>query len=155
MLSVSRKVAFVLLAALALVATGCGGSNNKGKIVGKWKMTGGGVDDKMPKEMADKMYLMMEFKDDGTAGFSLVINDPEMKKFFEASKENTSATFKYKLLKGDEVELYDLPKEMQNEKSGFKKDRAKATIKINGDDMTMVVIDDDKKEQTVKLTKIK
>jgi len=36
------RIALALAAGLALFAAGCGGSNNKGKIAGKWKITGGG-----------------------------------------------------------------------------------------------------------------
>ena len=56
-------------------------------------------------------------------------------------------TCKYKLLKGDAVEIYDLPKEMQDKEGdglfGRKKDKAKTNIKISGDNMTMT--DDDGK----------
>jgi hypothetical protein len=158
--TVSRKIAFVLLASVALMVTvsGCGSSNNKGKIAGKWKITGG-TDmkaDEMKMMEALKTYPYMEFKDDGTVTFGVEFGDPDMKKLIEQSGkgDKMNFSFKYKLGSGDEVEFYDVPKDLQDkDKKGgpFKKDRAKAMIKIDGDNMTMT--DEDKKE--VKLTKMK
>lgn len=150
-----RKFAFLVLAGLALAAAGCGGSNNKGKIVGKWKFVGLGDEKDAKLADEDKLVLFMEFKDDGTGGFGLEVVDPNLKKMFKANEDGNSAAFKYKLLKGDEVEFYDLPKQMQGEKSGFKKDRGKAVIKITGDDMTMTVYDDDNKEKSARLSRLK
>jgi hypothetical protein len=157
MLSASRKVAFILLAALAIVATGCGSSNNKGKIVGKWKITGGGgiKEDQAKMMEALGVAAYIEFREDGTAAFGMQANNPEFQKALD-SKEKTSASFKYKLLSGDVVEFYDLPKD-SGEKSNNpfgSKDREKATIKIDGDNMT--ISDDDKlKADPLKLTKMK
>jgi hypothetical protein len=159
MQTASRKIAFGLLAAFALLATGtgCGSSNNKGKITGKWKITGG--TDMKPDDMkmmeAFKLVPYMEFKDDGTVSFGVDTTDPDMKKLMEKGGEKTAFSFKYKLGSGDDVELYDLPKDLQDKKGGGspwgKKDRAKCSVKIEGDNMT--IIDDEKKD--LKLTKMK
>ena len=158
MMSVSRKVAFVVLAAFALVATGCG-SNNKGKIVGKWKMVGGGgmkADDAKMMEMLG-IYVYFDFKDDGTLQFGAGANDPKMNDMLKDKGETKVASMKYKLLSGDAVEIYDIPKDMQDKEGGGpfgKKDRARGNIKIDGDNMT--ISDDDKlKTDPVKLTRVK
>ena len=159
MLSVSRKIAFVLLAALAIVATGCGSSNNKGKIVGKWKMTGGAgmKEDDLKMMEAFGVAMVVEFRDDGTVTLGAQANNPELQKALD-SKEKSSFTFKYKLHSGDVVEFYDLPKEMQESKKGGSpfgsKDRGKVNVKIEGDNMTWS--DDDKlKTEPMKFTKMK
>lgn len=159
MLSASRNVALVLLAALALVAVGCGGSNNKGKIVGKWKITGGGGLKEEELKFMDALgvYAYFEFKDDGTLSFGAGANDPKMNEKLAKNSEMKSASCKYKLLKGDAVEIYDIPKEMQEKEGGGpfgKKDRARGNIKIEGDGMT--ISDDDKlKTDPLRLTKVK
>jgi hypothetical protein len=151
-----RTVAFVLFAGLVLAATGCGASNNKGKIAGKWQITGGtdmkAEDIKMMEALKFTPYI--EFREDGTGAFGVTSADPEMLKMLEQGGEKTAFPFKYKLNSGDEVELFDLPKELAEKKGGSpfgKKDRAKSNVKITGDNMT--IVDDDKKE--LKLTKMK
>ena len=158
MFAVSRKCAFVLLAAFALAATGCGSSNNKGKIVGKWQITGGpgmkGEEMKMMEMMKVTPYL--EFKDDGTAAFGINA-DGMFKKLLEEKGDALNVSFKYKLLNGDGVELYDLPKEMQDKKGGGlfgKKDRARANVKIDGDAMS-VTDDEELKNSPMTLKRMK
>lgn len=159
MLSVSRKFAFVLLAAVAIFATGCGSSNNKGKIVGKWKITGGGgiKEDEVKMMEAFGVSMFLEFKDDGSVTMGAHSSNPEFQKALESGKEKTSFSFKYKLGSGDTVELYDLPKEMQDKKGGNpfgSKDKAKALVKIDGDNMT-ISDDDTLKANPLKLSKMK
>ena len=132
-------------------------SNNKDKIVGKWKITGGGgAKEEELKLMRDLgIYVYLEFKNDGTLRFGAEASDPKVKKLLENGKE-TLASCKYKLLGGDEVEIYDIPKDLQDKDGGpfGKKDRAKGMIKIDGDKMT--ISDDDKlKTDPMKLTKVK
>lgn len=161
MLIASRKYAFVLLAGLAFVAAGCG-SNNKGKIVGKWKITGGGgiKDEELKMMETFGVNMILDFRDDGTIAMAVQSNNPDFQKAMEASKDKTSFTFKYRLGSGDVVELYDLPKELQEkDKKGGpglfgSKDRAKAIIKIEGDNMT-ISDDDTLKSNPLKLTKMK
>ena len=161
MLLAFRRTVLLVLAGLALTAAGCG-SNNKGKIEGTWKVTelpassAGKSKDEYAQMSKMGMYMQMEFKPDGTLTIGLGADKPEtldMVKLFAQGKP-TSWDGKYKLLSGDGVELYDLPKEMQ-EKGGeglFKgKDRAKVAVKIDGDSMTMTGDDG----ETVKLTRVK
>lgn len=163
MVAVSRKCAFALLAGFALIATGCGGaSNNAGKIVGKWQITGGpgmkGDEMKMMEMMKITPYF--EFKADGTAGFGISAADAMFKKMIEEKAGGvTNVTFKYKLLSGDGVELYDLPKELTEKKGGGggmfgKKDRARANVKIDGDSMS-ISDDDELKTSPMTLTRMK
>jgi hypothetical protein len=156
-----RPTALLVVAGLALTAAGCG-SNNKGKIEGTWKVTelpassAGKSKDEFAQMSKMGMYMQMEFKPDGMLTIGLGADKPEtldLVKLLTQGKP-TSGDAKYKLLSGDGVELYDMPKEMQ-EKGGegmFKgKDRAKVTVKIDGDSMTMTGDDG----QTVKLLRVK
>jgi hypothetical protein len=154
-----RKLAFVLFAGLALVVAGCG-SNNKGKIEGRWKVTTfpEKTDAKTKNEMDQLgkmgLYLFLEFKSDGTMSVGLGADKKEVLDVIKAMapQQKTTWDMKYKLLSGDGVEVYDMPADLQSGGGGLfgKKDRARVSIKINGDDMTLV---DD--EGTTKLTKVK
>ena len=156
--SVRRVAPVVLVVCLGLVA-GCG-SNNKGKIEGKWKMVSppDKGDAKAKADMAKMgemgMYLFMEFKPDGVFVIGLGADTEEKLNFFKAFAPGGKLTWdaKYKLLNGDGVEVYDMPKDLQTGSGGMfgNKDRGRANIKINGDDMTMT---DD--SGTTKLTRIK
>ena len=152
-----RLIASVALLVSVGLISGCGSSNNKGKIVGKWKISGGaGIKEEELKMMeAFKVTLVMEFKEDGTVRMGLEA-PPEMQKMLEKGDGKSSASFKYKLLSGDTVEFYDIPKDMQDKEGGGlfgKKDRGKATVKIEGDNMT--ITDDETKDKPLKLTKMK
>ena len=154
-LTLRRFAPVLFIACAALLTAGCG-SNNKGKIVGKWKISdfgGDKVDDKM-KELGDKISIYMEFRADETGGFGVDVNDPVLKKAFEANKDKTTFSFKYKLLNGDVVEVYDLPKEMQENGPFGKKDRGKMRVKIDGDNMT-ISDDETLKNKPAKLTRMK
>jgi hypothetical protein len=142
----SRKIALAVLFGFALAAAGCG-SNNKGKIEGKWKIVSmpekaqGGKNEFA--EMAKLgIYVYMEFRPDGTATFGVGADKPEMMDLMAkgAGGKKLSWDLKYKLLSGDGVEFYDLPKDLQTEGGGGlfgKKDRARANVKISGDQMKM------------------
>jgi len=156
MLIASRKYAFILLAGLAFLAVGCS-SNNKGKIEGKWKITalpekGSGKND-MAEMTKVGIYVYMEFKPDGGLVFGVSSDKPEVLDFMKAAGAKQKFTWdaKYKLLPGDAVEIYDLPKDLQSGETGLfsKKDRAKVMIKITGTEMKMT--DDD---GTATLTKM-
>lgn len=150
-----RAVPLLMLAGLAMTAAGCGKSNNEGKIVGKWKMVSGpgmGEDDKKMME-AFKIYPYMEFSPDGTMSVGVAAADPKMQDAIAMKMDAEKITCKYKLLSGDGIEFYDLPKNMQ-EKGGLfgkNKDRARTKVKIDGDNMTMT--DDDGQSGT--LTRLK
>jgi hypothetical protein len=125
-------------------------SNNKDKIVGKWKLTGG---TDLEALETFKAVVFLEFADDGTASLGVEVGDPEFKKLLEKSDQKTTFGFKYKLGAGDDLELYDLPKDLQEkqEKVGScAKDRRKCVVKIDGDKMTLT--DDQKK--TIELKKL-
>jgi hypothetical protein len=128
-------------------------SNNKGKIVGKWKVTSGSdkkVDELKTLEML-KLFMVFEFKDDGTLLFGIDSDDAETKK--RLKKETSSYTVTYTLGPGDEVELSGLAKADENKKGDGppgKKDRQKATIKIDGDKMTIT----DAEKKTIELKKL-
>jgi hypothetical protein len=140
----ARPLVMIAVCGLAMLCTACGASNNKGKIEGKWKMVSGpGFDEQAKMFEMLKAYFYFDFKPEGTLALGLEMSDPEMKKMFEGKvgAEKTSFTCKYKLLKGDAIEIYDLPKEMQKEGGGGlfgrNKDKARTNVKINGDNMTM------------------
>ena len=146
---VSRSAALLALAALTLGAAGCG-SNNKGKIEGKWKLTElpNRPDKGNGKEMLGQLetmglYLAMEFRPDGTMTLGLTGDKPEMLEFVKAMAQGKGQKItwdaKYKLLSGDNVEFYDMPTDMQGAGGGLfnQKDRAKVSVKINGDEMTI------------------
>src|SRR5262245_53636695 len=143
MLNVSRKFAFVLLTALALAATGCGG--NASKIVGKWKVTGAG--DEQVKA-SEGVLPYMEVKSDGTGTFGVEVTDPKAKEFFG---DGFSFNFKYKV-SGDKIELTDLPKEGKKEGPFGKSDNPKGTLKFDDND-TLTITPEDPKDKPMKLSR--
>jgi hypothetical protein len=156
MLTAFRKVALAVLAGGALVAAGCG-SNNKGKIEGKWKITGGTdmPPDQMKKLEDAKVFAYLEFNPDGSAGFSFESTDEALQKVIQAGAGGkTSFAFKYRLGAGDNVELTDVPKELQDKQGGSPFGAgplARFVVKIDGQNMTF--IGDDKKSFQLVRTK--
>jgi hypothetical protein len=156
-----RRTAVLALAGLTLAVAGCG-SNNTGKIEGKWKVTdlGSGATAKSKEEYAQMskmgLHLVMEFKPDGMLTLGVGADKPETLDFVKmlAGGKPTSWDAKYKLLSGDGVELFDLPKEMQEKGAEGvfgKKDRSRVNVKIDGDQMT--ITGDDGK--AMNLTRVK
>jgi len=136
-----RKVLYLAVCALALTATACS-SNNKGKIEGKWKFVSGpGIDQQAKTLESAKAYLFFDFRPDGTVAIGVESSDPAMQKLLVGGTEKTTMSCKYKLLSGDGVEFYDMPKEMQDGKGGGmfgkNKERARTSAKIDGDNMTL------------------
>jgi uncharacterized protein (TIGR03066 family) len=117
----------VLLAVglLLLLVPACS-SNNKDKIVGKWKLVS--VPASVPFDM------VWEFKSDG----NLILT-------VQALGLSQNITGKYRLKSGDTVEITDLSESMPGEGKKLRRD-----FLINGDDMTMKGSDG----KTVKLKKI-
>ena len=147
----SRKVAFTLLAALALASASC--NANAKKIVGKWKLTDAAAAKKGETKDNDKIVLFLEFKEDGTGQFGIEVNDPELKKLFGESKDKLP-TFKYKV-SGNTLELFDLPKDGAKGEGPFaKKDRVSARMVFDGDN-SVTLTSDDEKEKPVLLTRMK
>ncbi len=154
-----RCLALIALFGCSILAAGCG-SNNKGKIEAKWKITAlpEKIEGKNKNELADMakmgVYVYMEFKPDGNLTFGVGADKPEMLDLIKAMAPNQKITWdaKYKLLSGDGVEIYDLPKDLQATGGGLfgNKDRARVSVKITGDEMKMT--DDD---GTATLTKVK
>jgi hypothetical protein len=144
MLSASRKVAFVLLAALALIATGCG-SNNKGKIEGKWKATSvPGMDEKEKAALKmigeDNVAVIMEFTADGKMKLSASLN------MLGKSQTKEMVTADYKLGSGDWVFFSNMNPPPKDGKT-----KSKDKIVINGDTMTI----DTEKGEKITLTRVK
>ncbi|MBA4187472.1 MAG: hypothetical protein C0467_05575 [Planctomycetaceae bacterium] len=152
MLLTPRKFAFLVLAGLSLIATGCGG--NESKIIGKWKVVGGtGFDEasKAKDGKDDKSYFYFDFKPDGnvTVGMEL---DASMKAMLEKSgaKLDMNTTAKYKI-SGDQLEFIGMDKKGEKGDGPFGKEN-KAKIKFEGDNLTLSTADGSK---TAKLTKVK
>jgi len=152
---------FLLLAVLFAAALGSAGcnSNNKGKIEGKWKLADmpGKTDAKTKDELAEMakqgVFMYVEFRPDGTVTIGIGADKPEVLEFIKALAPNKQIAWdaKYKLLSGDGIELYDMPKEMQSQGGPFgRKDRARGSAKITGDEMLLT---DD--EGVTKLTRMK
>lgn len=144
MLSASRKVAFVVLAALALMAVGCG-SNNTGKIVGKWKATSLPSMDEKEKAMIkligeDNFAVILEFTADGKMRGSASITMLGKTE----SKEVMSAD--YKLGSGDWVFFTNMSPPPKDGKT-----KSKDKVVINGDTMTI----DTEKGEKITLTRMK
>ena len=147
MLSAPRLVAFALFAALALAATGC--NSNAKKLVGKWKVTAIGDDTKAKMEGLD---FILEFKSDGTGAASIVTTDPKAQEFVQKLNEN-APTFKW-TVNGDKVEITSTPKDGKAEGLfGGKKEKGTATMKFEGDNLTLTP--DEAGEKPVKLTRVK
>ena len=154
----SRPLAIALLAAFALTSLGCE-SNNKGKIEGKWKLVSIPDNVKQGKDEMTEMakagvYVYMEFKPDGMAVFGVGADKQETLDFIKAAApgQKTAWDLKYKLLPGDSVEFYDLPKDLREKVTGGlfgSKDRGRVTVRIAGNEMQMT--DED---GTATLTKI-
>ena len=155
MVRVARPFALVVFASAALFVAGCGKSANEGKIVGKWKFVDfpAGVQGAEELKQAALMgiYLYCEFKPNNTFELGAGSDNPQMAEMIQG-KAGATAGGKYKLLSGEGVEFYDLPKEFSKGGGGMfgNKDRARTKIKIEGDNMTWS--DDDGK--TAKLARV-
>lgn len=145
-----RPLTLAAVFGISMLCTACG-SNNKDKIVGKWKISDiPGQSEKDAAEFAEMskmgMYVYFDFRPDNTMVMGVEADKPEIMEFVKAMAkgQQLSWTAKYKLLSRDGVEFYDLPKEMREKGGGlFSKDRGRTKIKIDGDKMTMT--DDDGK----------
>jgi hypothetical protein len=156
-----RSLALIAVCGLAALSTACG-SKNKGKIEGKWKLTeaptGKADDAENFKQMAQQgLYMYFDFKGDNTLTIGLHSDNEEMIKMMKsfAPNQQLAWTVKYKLLSGESVEFYDLPKELQEKGGGglfgTNKDKARTKVHIDGDNMTMT----DSDGKSGKLVRIK
>lgn len=123
-----RRFAPVLfVACAALFLTGCS-SNNKGKIVGKWKSTNlpdTAGKDKETLKLAEEVALIFEFTEGGKMTGTASIT------MFGQTQTKQVMSADYSLGSGDWVFFSNI----QSDKSGLKKSRDK--IVINGDTMTI------------------
>lgn len=132
---VLRTCGLVLVSVAAILFTGCG-SNNTGKIVGKWKMTsapGGGKD--LAEMKAAGMAVAWDFKADGTFSIGIVADDnkPESQlaaKLADAEMQKKNMGGKYTLGMGNQVNLSGISG-VSGAKSGL------VTVTIDGDKMTL------------------
>jgi len=136
----SRNAMLLIVGILTLSCSACK-SNNEGKIVGKWLVTGAtGESETGFKQMEkEKLGLFFEFKADGTITMTAESTD-QTSHGKQQQIPYFTFTFKYKLKCGDSVEFYDLPKDLQQKNGGGmfgSQDRGRERIKISGDNMTI------------------
>jgi hypothetical protein len=120
-------------------------SNNQGKIIGTWKVTGDlGEPDPPPKdkyaELAMKsVYVHLAFDETGTLTVESGADRPDVLEFMKrkAPEQVFTAKMKYKLLAGDEVEIFDMPPPGSPGRFGDG-ERAKVNVRIEGQTMTLV-----------------
>jgi hypothetical protein len=136
----SSRLFVIVLAGLSVSFAGCS-SNNKGKIVGKWKFVSSSDNNKESQKNIDQMkemgaYLYFEFKADNTLVVGLDADKPEMIQFIKAMVPNNKVTWtgKYKLQSGNKVEIHDMEPDA---KQFIKGDKARSEIIIDGDNMTI------------------
>jgi hypothetical protein len=159
MLSLLRRCAPFGLALWAGLLVGCS-SHNQGIIEGKWKVValpeGTDAESKTQIEELEKrgFYVYLEFKNDGVLLFGLGADTPERLAFFKAVAPDQKIDWemKYRLLSGEGVEVYDQPGDARAVGGSLfgTKERGRVTVKITGDDMTLVA-----DTGTLKLTKMK
>ena len=89
----ARSFVFAAFAGLVLFAAGCGGSNNKGRIEGRWQFA---------TEDAALRDAVLVFGEDGV----VVLARPAST---GSSEVVQLAAWKYKLLASDAADFYDLP----------------------------------------------
>ncbi len=111
----------LVVAALALVAAGCG-SNNSGKIVGRWKAESGEIGPIGPHGPAEVVW---EFGEDGTFTVSRVVPGRP------GPNAETVASGRYTLGLRDNVSFTSLNPPLDG------KTRAAEKIAIDGDTMTV------------------
>ncbi len=120
-------------------------SNNRDKIIGTWKVTGDlGEPAPPPKdkyaELAMKsVYVHLIFDETGTLTVESGADRPDVLEFMKrkAPEQVFTAKMKYKLLAGDEVEIFDMPPRGHPGRFGDK-ERAKVSVQIEGQTMTLV-----------------
>jgi hypothetical protein len=120
-------------------------SNNRDKIIGKWKVTADpGEPDPPPKNeyaaiAMKSMYVCMTFDETGTLTVESGADRPDVLAFMKAKapEQVFTAKMKYKLLAGDEVEIFDMPPRGHPGRFG-NKERARVSVEIEGPVMMLV-----------------
>lgn len=152
MLPAPRPLAVALFACLAFAA-GCG-SNNTGKIVGKWRLLSlpGLTPDEFKELEKFKAYPCLEFKHDGSIVAGPEFTDPAMKEFLAKGLEKyeMSKTGTYKLLSGDNVEIAGIADVQKGGGLFGSSDSGRVKVAIEGDNMTITA-----ENGTAQLTRVK
>ncbi len=144
-----RLPAVVAVCGLALLLSGCG-SNNKGKIEGKWKMISSSQKNAdFDQLQAVGVTMAFDFKADGTFAVEFVPLDDKPESKMAAQIAGTGlagkeVSGKYTLAGGDKVNF-------SGAKDIFKGKAATSNVTINGDSMTMK----DPDGTTLQLTRVK
>jgi hypothetical protein len=144
-----RTLAFVLFAGSVLLATGC--NTNARKLVGKWKMTSVGNEKEKDVGLGAGITFYIEFKSDGTGAASVEATDPKVQELVKMLNEK-APSFSWTVT-GDALELTNTSKDAKAEGPFGKKEKAKLTIKFEGDNVTLTP--EDKNEKSVTLTRVK
>ena len=143
------RPALLAVALFPFAALGCG-SGLKSKIEGKWKVTSMGDEDAkkgMPPNM--DMYMVVDFRADGTMAIEFGSSDPKAAEGMKALFGSIPPV-KYRVVSNDEIEIYDVPKDEKGVMTGFKENE-KAKITVSGDEMTITP----EKGKAMKLTRFK
>lgn len=140
-----RLTATLAVAVFALAFTGCG-SNNKDKIVGKWKMVSASKGDEIETMKKVGLALAWVFNADGTFAMEVVSAEvgKEPSPLAAAFDKSKLPSGKYTLAMGNTVNFSDV-------KNGSGDKRLTTNITIDGDNMTMK----DPDGSTVQLTRVK
>lgn len=140
-----RLTATLAVAVFALAFIGCG-SNNKDKIVGKWKMVSASKGDEIETMKKMGLALAWVFNADGTFAMEVVSAEAgkEPSPLAGAFDKSKLPSGKYTLAMGDTVNFSDV-------KNGSGDKRLTTNITVNGDNMTMK----DPDGSTVQLTRVK
>jgi hypothetical protein len=150
---VPRTLSVALFACLALATAGCG-SNNTGKILGKWKLLSapGLTPEEFKVLETFKAYPCLDFKQDGSIVAGPEFADPALKEFIAKGLDNQemSKTGTYKLLSGDNVEITGIA-DVQKAGGLFgSSDSGRVKVTIEGDNMTITA-----ENGTAQLTRVK
>jgi hypothetical protein len=129
-------------------------SDNKGKLVGKWKMAEfpqkGFSAEELKRFEDGGLYFTVEFKQGGACEMG-VGGKSDLVDVIKKSPETANMKWQYKLLAGEGIEFSGLPKQAKEGFWGKGKESAKMSVKIDGDKMTITDADG----KTAKFVRIK
>ena len=132
---VTRFTFLALLVGVAALGAGCG-SNNKDKIVGKWKLIDSPEFNSADGRAAVQagLYVVVDFRPDNTMTITLQSDKPGVMELLRQGMPGgkTSFTAKYQLRSGSNVEITDVePDARQFMKPG------RVVVTITGDQMSI------------------
>jgi hypothetical protein len=119
-------------------------SDNKEKILGKWRITE--VAGKKPDADRFPLYTYFEFKQNGQFVIGFGAKDAEGEQLLKTGNIPNHVA-KYKLLAGEGVEVYDVPKSVTLPAKA--KGTIQMNVKLDGDAMT--ITEDSKTTKLVRL----